>query len=65
VHLDHDAVGLLRDALTDPAARSRGLFRSAHVEELLAAPDRLTRLRYNQLWQLGMLEMWMQAHVDA
>ena len=65
VHLDHDAVDLLRDALLAPAAKERGLFRGDHVEALLAEPDRLTRLRYNQLWELGMLEMWLQAHVDA
>ena len=65
VHLETDAVGLLRDALHDPRARRRGLFRPDHVEELLGEPDRLTRLRYNQLWELGVLELWLQAHVDA
>jgi len=64
VHLDRDAVGLLREALLGPSAQARGLFRTDHVEALLAEPERLTRLRYNQLWELGMLEMWMQAHVD-
>ena len=64
VHLQQDAVGLLSDALHDGAARSRGLFRPDHVADLVANPDRLTRLRYNQLWELGVLEMWMQAHVD-
>ena len=32
-----------------------------HVD-LLAHPDELTVLRYNQLWELGMFELWLQAN---
>jgi asparagine synthase (glutamine-hydrolysing) len=53
----------VREALHDPAARARGLFRPERVEELLADPNgSLTPLRGNRLWQLGLLEMWLQAH---
>jgi asparagine synthase (glutamine-hydrolysing) len=62
VHLGPDAVGLLRDALCAPAARQRGIFRAGAVDELLADPNRLTRLRYNQLWELGMIELWLQTN---
>jgi asparagine synthase (glutamine-hydrolysing) len=52
----------VRDALLDPAARSRGLFRPAAVERMLAAPNESrTTLGSNALWQLGLLEMWLQA----
>ncbi len=53
----------VRDALTDPAARARGLYRPAYVDRLLADPNgtRAT-LGPNALWQLGLLEMWLQTH---
>jgi asparagine synthase (glutamine-hydrolysing) len=52
----------VRAALTDPVARDRGLFRPATVDRMLAAPN-LTRttLGSNALWQLALLEMWLQA----
>ena len=37
-----------------------GLFRPEHVEHLLDHPAELTTLRYNKLWELGMLELWLQ-----
>jgi asparagine synthase (glutamine-hydrolysing) len=57
---------LVRGALTAPEARDRGLFRDDEVQRLLAKADRgeeeLTPLRGNKLWQLGLLELWLQAH---
>lgn len=57
----------IRAALTDPVARSRGLFRPAAVERMLAAPNETrTTLGSNALWQLGLIEMWLQAmHVGS
>jgi asparagine synthase (glutamine-hydrolysing) len=53
---------LVRDAVLSDAARERGLFRPAYVERLLAAPnDHRTTLDSNKLWQLALLEMWLQA----
>lgn len=53
----------VRDALTDPAAKERGLFRQEYAEGLLADPNaELTPLRGNPLWQLGLLELWLQAY---
>jgi len=52
----------VRAALLDPAAQARGLFRPAAVEAMLAAPNETrTTLGSNALWQLGLLEMWLQA----
>jgi asparagine synthase (glutamine-hydrolysing) len=51
----------VRDALTDPAARARGLFDPSAVDSLLAAPNETrTNLGSNELWQLALLEMWLQ-----
>ncbi|HEX5366092.1 MAG TPA: N-acetylglutaminylglutamine amidotransferase [Acidimicrobiales bacterium] len=62
-HLEGPLLDLVRDALTDPAAKQRGLFEQGYVDRLLARPnDELTPLRGNKLWQLGLLEMWLQSH---
>ena len=53
----------VRDALSDPQARQRGLFNDACVSRLLADPNRTrTTLGSNALWQLALLEMWLQHH---
>ena len=54
---------MVRDALSDPAAKERGPVRAGHVDHLLAEPNgELTPLRGNKLWQLGLLELWLQTH---
>lgn len=54
---------LVRDVLHAPAAKDRGLFAPAEVERLLAEPDRhITPLRGSKLWQIGLLEYWLQTH---
>jgi asparagine synthase (glutamine-hydrolysing) len=53
----------VRAALSDPAARRRGLFRTDAVREMLARPNAArTTLGSNALWQLALLEMWLQHH---
>jgi asparagine synthase (glutamine-hydrolysing) len=62
-HLEGPLYDMVRDALTDPAAKQRGLFEQDYVDHLLGAPnDALTPLRGNKLWQLGLLELWLQTH---
>ncbi len=51
----------VRGALLDPAARERGLFSASAVESMLAAPNETrTTLGSNALWQLALLEIWLQ-----
>jgi asparagine synthase (glutamine-hydrolysing) len=53
----------VRDALASRPARDRGLFRPEYVDQLLADPNGdPTPLDGNKLWQLGLLELWLQAH---
>lgn len=62
-HLEGKVLGLVKDALSSQAARDRALFRPEYVEGLLGDPNgELTPLRGNKLWQLGLLEMWLQQH---
>ncbi len=62
IHLEGPYVELLGDALRSPVAVDRGLFRPEQVHHLLDNPNELTTLRYNKLWELGLLELWLQAH---
>jgi len=65
-HLEGPYLDLVRDALHSSAARDRGLFAADAVDGLLAEPNgNLTPLRGNPLWQLGLLEMWLDRHVDG
>ncbi|MGH3676663.1 MAG: N-acetylglutaminylglutamine amidotransferase [Mycobacterium sp.] len=62
-HLEGPYFDMVRDALYAPVAKERGLFRPEAVDALLADPNgRLTPLRGNELWQIALLEMWLQRH---
>ena len=53
----------VRTALEAPEARRRGLFQESYVAELLAAPDEhRTNRGANALWQIALLEIWLQTH---
>ncbi|TWU30257.1 N-acetylglutaminylglutamine amidotransferase [Bythopirellula polymerisocia] len=57
---------MTRDALSAPAARQRGLFKQDYVDLLLADPEaHITPLRGSKLWQLGLLELWLQEHLPT
>jgi asparagine synthase (glutamine-hydrolysing) len=61
-HLHGEILDMVRDALTNDAARARGLYRRETLDRLLAAPNETrTTLGSNALWQLAVLEMWLQS----
>jgi asparagine synthase (glutamine-hydrolysing) len=63
IHLEGPVLDLVRTALRSPEARARGVFRGAYVDRLLESPnDERTPLGGSKLWQVGMLELWLQAH---
>lgn len=62
-HLEGESLALVRDALTSAAARDRGLYRPEHVAALLADPiESRTPIGSSKLWQVGLLELWLQHH---
>jgi asparagine synthase (glutamine-hydrolysing) len=62
-HLEAPVVALVGDALRSDAARARGLFREDVVAGMLADPNAArTNLDGSTLWQVGLLELWLQAH---
>ena len=63
-YLQGSTLDTVRDALHSQAARERGLFQRDYVDTLLANPgEHITPLRGSKLWQLGLLEWWLQTHL--
>ena len=60
-YLRGEVLDMVRDLVVGDRARERGLFQRPYVEELLAAPDEhITPLRGSKLWQIALLELWLQ-----
>jgi asparagine synthase (glutamine-hydrolysing) len=62
-YIEGPYLDLVRDALTSQAARERHLFQDSYLEALFADPTgHITPLRGSELWQVGLLELWLQNH---
>ncbi len=62
-HMAGPVLQRVRETLTAPEARARGVFREDRVSALLAAPNaHRTRRGANTLWQMALLETWLQTH---
>ncbi|MEV6553030.1 N-acetylglutaminylglutamine amidotransferase [Streptomyces sp. NPDC051597] len=62
-HMAGPVLDRVREAMEAPEAKGRGLFQEAYVAELLASPDEhRTRRGNNALWQVALLEIWLQTH---
>jgi asparagine synthase (glutamine-hydrolysing) len=54
---------MMADTLGSSAARERGLFRPGYIDKLLQNPEQhITPLRGSKLWQVALLETWLQTH---
>lgn len=57
-------LSFVREILSQKSAQERGLFNSQYVNRLLKNPDEhITPLKGSKLWQLSLLEYWLQCHV--
>ena len=62
-YLRGDFLDYVRGFLESPRAEARGLFRREAVQRMLANPDSaITPLRGSTLWQLALLEAWLQTN---
>lgn len=62
-YLRGDFLRFVRDTLDSRRARERGLFRRDAVERMLESPDsHITPLRGSKIWQIVLLEAWLQAN---
>ena len=62
-YLQGDYLAYVEAALSQPAARERGLFQDDYVANLMADPKQhITPLRGSKVWQIALLEPWFQQH---
>ncbi|MEE4164430.1 MAG: asparagine synthase-related protein, partial [Desulfocapsaceae bacterium] len=62
-HIEGPYLDYIRGYLTGSTALKRGIYKTAYVEELLANPhEHISPLRGSKLWQIALLEMWLQTH---
>ena len=62
-YIDGPVLDMIRETLAQRAARERGIFDAGEVQRLLAEPGaHLTPLRGSMLWQVALLELWLQHH---
>jgi asparagine synthase (glutamine-hydrolysing) len=62
-HIEGPVLDYVRDVLDAPAARERGIFDRDAVDGYLGAPgDHITPLRGSKLWQVALLEAWLQSN---
>ena len=62
-HIRGPYLDYVRDVLGSERARSRGVFSRDYVDHLLADPDgTLTPKGHSKLWQVSLLELWLQSH---
>ena len=60
-YLRGDFLHFVRDILDSRRARERGLFRREAIDVMLESPDsHITPLRGSKLWQIALLEAWLQ-----
>jgi len=53
----------VEDVLHSERAQQRGLFNKSYVDKLLGDPERaLTPKGHSKLWQVALLESWLQSH---
>ncbi len=61
-HIEGPYLEFVKDYLTSETARKRKLYKQEYVEMLLDKPeDHITPLRGSKLWQVALLEMWLQS----
>jgi asparagine synthase (glutamine-hydrolysing) len=64
-YLSGRSLEFVKDTLANDAARERGLFRTDYLCELIDEPhEHMTPLRGSKLWQVAVLEAWLQRHLD-
>jgi asparagine synthase (glutamine-hydrolysing) len=62
-YLQGDLLSFVFDKLTQPEAEKRDLFNPNYVAGLLADPEtHITPLKGSKLWQVALLEYWLQVH---
>jgi len=62
-YIKGDVLGFVENILNQPSAKNRGIFKQQYIDKLLADPEsHITPLRGSKLWQITLLEYWLQTH---
>jgi asparagine synthase (glutamine-hydrolysing) len=62
-YIQGEYLDFVRGVLDSARARGRTLFQRNYIDRLLANPgDHITPLRGSKLWQITLLEYWLQQH---
>ncbi len=62
-YLEGPYLEMVRDTLGSKQARDRGLFQQSYLDDLFDGPkEHITPLRGSELWQIAVLEMWLQSN---
>jgi len=62
-YLRGEFLDYVKEILHDPTTRRRNLFKPEYVQTLLQNPeDHITPLRGSKLWQIALLEQWLNLH---
>ncbi|MGP9821335.1 N-acetylglutaminylglutamine amidotransferase [Salinarimonas sp. NSM] len=62
-YIEGPTLDMVRDTLGSRKARERGLFSEAYLQRLFDDPrSAITPLRGSELWQVALLETWLQSH---
>jgi asparagine synthase (glutamine-hydrolysing) len=62
-YIQGEYLDFVRGVVDSDRARQRGLFQRAYLDRLLADPGaHITPLRGSKLWQIALLEYWLQQH---
>jgi len=62
-YLEGEYLAFVKGILAQPAARQRGLFRDDYLNLLMQNPKQhITPLRGSKVWQIALLELWLQQH---
>ena len=64
-YLDEPFLGLIKKILFSNNAKKRNLYNLRYVDKLLKNPQKyITPVGGAELWQITILEMWLQIHID-
>ncbi|MGJ3261946.1 MAG: N-acetylglutaminylglutamine amidotransferase [Salinarimonas sp.] len=62
-YIEGPTLDMVRDTLGSQKARERGLFATGYLQRLYDDPrSAITPLRGSELWQVALLETWLQSH---
>ncbi|CAI2719352.1 N-acetylglutaminylglutamine amidotransferase [Nitrospina watsonii] len=62
-YIQGEYLGFVRDVFEQPSAKQRSLFKKPYLDRMFENPEQhITPLQGSKLWQMALLEMWLQVH---